>query len=1077
MVSIEHVSCVSVNREGEGIQLPQDIYAKQLRIIAGINFTQREVDIITCMLSGKTAKKIAELLFISPKTVEVHIRNIVLKFECNTKSAMIDLMEKSNKFPLVKKHYSSLLIQHTFVLELKKIAKMLTQKLSCLIIYNRTVKRLTTFFSYLIRDLQVVGIDVCMQHVQKNELSLYLVNNTQHFANNIIIYYLEPEQVESLEFKEMVQVACQRFWRLIFINIAHGSVATIPIKLSHFETIVLQDPKNYYYFVFEVVEKLLSPLDLQENISVLTQKYETLSGLSTSCDIAVQQTEIITPVVSGNIIFNTLKKKKILALIFVVICIIFFGIALSNKINHKQIANGIKNQSANNYALMEWNFPRQDSIFVNRKSLYNQLNIYNSNYKKHSLYDQPAIVSVFSGLGGVGKTQLALKYANQFKGFYTLKAWFYAENIVQLKQQYIEFSKVLGYKEVNPSFETAFSYIKTSLSKYPNWLFIYDNVTNYKEIKDFLPENGGHIVITTRQRYWPSAFNMFNIPVMTKDESLQLVESITSYQVKVADRGIVENLIEKLGYLPLALSQVSAYIRNNGISFAEYVKLYDQAEQKMLAIRTMPEGTEHVPISITWNANFDAIKTEAIQENLPPLAAILMTVCAYLEPNQIPKELLLIWLKKNYPEQKNHELILNHMLGQLNRYSLITLDPDKETIDIHRLVQAVLRHQHRKIIKKLDPYYPPITKGWYEDLLKVVYEEFTQKNLPTKDLQKKQLLLPHLQSIIAHHANLGLDAKSYILALANFEVGVALLYKEPYLSKIYLEQSLDIFEKKDGLYHLNVSRTLRNLGHIYGALGNIEESKVLLERALEIDEQIKSSEIASTLNNLGNVYGTLGRVKEQCQLLERVLKLDEQSSNPNNNDLAVSLNNLGNAYVASGEVNKGKSMLELSLGIFEKEYGKDDFKVGSVLTSLGHAYWVLGDLSLAQVQLERALKIKRGYYSTEHIAMGITLNNLGNVHKDLGDTNQAIFYLEQALKISEQHYGTNNLATAIILNNLGEVYQKIKNVNHATFLFTRAREIKKEYKVGAKSLNFGTAYGILGDANHKKCLQCSSLNN
>jgi hypothetical protein len=77
---------------------------------------------------------------------------------------------------------------------------------------------------------------------------------------------------------------------------------------------------------------------------------------------------------------------------------------------------------------------------------------------------------------------------NKFKDFYTLRAWFYAEKITQLKEQYIDFARSLGYNEENLSFSTALSYIKKSLSQYPGWLFIYDNVTNYQEIKDFLPE-------------------------------------------------------------------------------------------------------------------------------------------------------------------------------------------------------------------------------------------------------------------------------------------------------------------------------------------------------------------------------------------------------------------------------------------------------------------------------------------------------------------------------------------------------------------------------------------------------------
>lgn len=160
--------------------------------------------------------------------------------------------------------------------------------------------------------------------------------------------------------------------------------------------------------------------------------------------------------------------------------------------------------------------------------------------------------------------------------------------------------------------------------------------------------------------------------------------------------------------------------------------------------------------------------------------------------------------------------------------------------------------------------------------------------------------------------------------------------------------------------------------------------------------------------------------------------------------------------------------MERSLQIFKAESGPDGFKVGSVLTSLGHAEWVLNNLTQAKSYLESALKIKAEYYQTEHIAIAISLNNLGNVYKDLGNTTESISCLEKALKISEQHYGKNHLSTAIILNNLAAVYQIIQKNSQAQDLLAFTREIKKSYQLGESPLNFGTAYGVLGDVNHKK---------
>src|SRR5262245_29880059 len=108
-----------MNIDGQGYEnnkiiLPQEIYRSFLKTINGVSFTQREIDIAACICTGRSAKKIASLLSLSPKTIENHIRNIKIKLNCSSQESIIDFIEKSGKFILVKQYYSSLVIQHHF---------------------------------------------------------------------------------------------------------------------------------------------------------------------------------------------------------------------------------------------------------------------------------------------------------------------------------------------------------------------------------------------------------------------------------------------------------------------------------------------------------------------------------------------------------------------------------------------------------------------------------------------------------------------------------------------------------------------------------------------------------------------------------------------------------------------------------------------------------------------------------------------------------------------------------------------------------------------------------------------------
>ncbi len=1053
---------------------PKNIYASHLKKIQGIAFTSREIDIIACLLRGRRSSKIASLLSIAVRNVENRIAGIKLKLGCGSQEGIIDFIEKSGKLVFMNQYYTSLLIEIAFERELSKLFRSVTQHPVSYLVYDGEQKDNLFMLRELKKHLKLAGLTLwerkenyytLAQPHKKNEpsashviccLSVSLIENNRELFD----FFKNNHSVESIIF--------------ISLNTAVETDAptALPNDIQRFD---LTKQKNYYLMVFEVLKILLPNLSFEENILNFKKQCITLSDGSFN---HLEEEKTLLKNSGKQAVFSDsiLKQRKFTSFMNLVVLLFCIGWLYKNvAAEFWQIKSEISTPS--NKEIKTWNIPRQDYIFVGRQKLLENLHTklhnqesfdvrhFNPNSNSNTL-----AISACSGLGGVGKTQLALYYIRHSQHPYIFKGWFYAENIAQLKQQYIELAKVLGYQEEKPSFDSVLPYIKDWLSKNPGWLLVYDNVTTYKDIKDFLPETGGDIILTTRQRHWPNKFNLLEVNVMTPEEALQLIESITLRKIRTEDQEVVQKLIEKLGYLPLALAQASAYIRNNGIGFKDYLDRYYQAEQKMLADHAIPEGTEHVPVSVTWHTNFDAIKKEAMQQNIPSLSVQLMTVCAYLEPNQIPRALLLSWLKKTVPNQENPEWILDQLLGLLNRYSLITLDPNKQTLEIHRLVQAVLRHQHKQILKELDPYNPSLSQSWYENILNLAHEEFTRKTLAGEDDQRQQALLPHLQSLMSHYTALHLNPNSALLALISFDIGVSLCYKEPALSKDYLEQSLAIFKQKHGSNHLNVSRTLRYLGSIYCLLGDIKKSQALLERALRIDEKIYSNEITSTLNNLGIVYGIFGRVKEQCQLLERVLKMDEQSPDVIPHNIAASLHNLGTAYIASGELIKGQSMLERSLDIYEKEYGPDYFLTSTVLTSLGHANWVLGNLNQAKAQLERSLKIKAQYYHAEHIAIGISLNNLGNIHKDLGDSRKARLCLEKALKISEQHYGKDHLAAAIILNNL---YQTIHNINQSQMLFIRAKEIKQAYNIGDISLNFATGYGALGDANHKKLLQTS----
>lgn len=1088
----------------------------QLLDINGINFTRREIDVIACILNGRSTKLAATLLTVSHKTIDAHIRNILLKLKAQTQRRIVEFIESSDKYLYLKEHYTKLLIHAKFELILKNLQNSCDEPVSLCIVTNEGLRdQQSEFVKQLSFHFKLAGINVSstpIRNIKTHVIHCAFTNDTQSYSVT----------------KTLEQCA----YPIIFLTL--GEPITNSDKKPPLNSIYVKllDQEHYYSLVFLLLAKILPSESMTKNVEVFNAQYCMLNNNnivpSRSEENANRTSEHSEKRIFHVKKINLFSQKLTLSIaaVCVFLVIIFctsIYITNINSANSKEIAKEIAIPNINPISVqieaggsVTWNLPRQDHKFIGREALLEELKkqLHNQNFDAGKNVNTSSFnVAVCAGLGGIGKTQLALQYIHNSKHFYKLKAWFAAENINQLKQEYIDFAWALGYRDRGPSFENAFIYIKEWLSKNPEWLLVYDSVNSYEEIKDFLPAmSGGNVILTTRQQNWPNTFKKLNIELMTEKESMDLIQSIVSQKTQ-PDEETVKHLVRTLGYLPLALSQAGAYIRQTSISFADYSKLYDEHAQEFLSDKALPEGTNSRPIATTWNISLEAIAREDVTKYNNPLALHLLGACAYLAPSKIPYQLLLNWLKVSYPKMTKHEIILAKLIGQLGKYSMISKDEEGNII-IHRLVQAVVRSQQTMALGRKN-YYPTLTKKTFNILLQSIHNEFTKNEHILENERRQKALLPHMQSLLAHYDKIWPNAADVIIEPLLNDIGSVFgLIGDWHIGKHYHERALELMEKhyskrsikvtnsldllgnaarhsgdikkaqffhqlslaiKEKYYgqdHIKVAFSLDYLGRDYRSLGDFKQAKELHERSLIVKERYYGKdhvEVSHTLDQLGRDYRNLWDVKQAKKIHERSLKIKEINYGKGHVEVAYTLDQLGSEYRYLGDAKQAKELHERSFLIKEKYYGKDHVKVAHTMDQLGMDFMYLHEIKRAKLLHESSLKIKEKHYGSNHIELSSTLEHLGKENAYLGNIQQSKILHERALLIKTQHHGSNHPEIAESYTNLAAIYIKLHNLPQAKTYLDQALAITEHYH-GVDNIalveiliEFGNYYKYLND--------------
>jgi tetratricopeptide (TPR) repeat protein len=654
-----------------------------------------------------------------------------------------------------------------------------------------------------------------------------------------------------------------------------------------------------------------------------------------------------------------------------------------------------------------WNVPhRQNPNFTGREDILKQL--------LDSLHSgRVAAITAVHGLGGIGKTQVAIQYVYTFRSEYEVIWWVRSEQPISLVSDYAGLAAELNLPEKDAKEQAVpIEAVKHWFGQHEKWLLVFDNVHEPKDIKLLLPQGaGGHVIITSRNPNWRGVADQLKIQIWDKKESTAFIIKRTGINNSAA-AGV---LAEELGNLPLALEQACAYIEARGKTLPEYLSLFQLRQKELL---TKGELSTDYPDSVatTWSMAF---------ENLSIESASLLNICSFMAPDGIDWNLFSKKkdkicsqeIDKTIKTVLTDPLLFDEAVEILRKYSLIEIQ--NGNISLHRLVQAVTRDRLAEEEKK----------RWGKDVLKMNQAVFPEKSEDARFWPECKILVPHAMTLLALLDQMKYESEdsAYLLdRIANYLWSQAEYAKAEPLHR----HSLSIREQQLGPMHCDVALSLNGLALLLQDQGKYAEAEPLFRRSLSNYEQQLGENhphVAGSLNNLAKLFQDQGKYSKAEPLFRRSLSIREQKLGENHPDVAMSLNNLAALLYAQGKYEEAEPLFRRSLRIWEQQLGENHPDVAGSLNNLASLLQDQGKYAEAEPLYRRSLSILEQQLGEKHPDVAGSLNNLASLLQDQGKYAEAEPLYRRAVVILEKSLGNDHPNTIQGKKNLESLLEKMIN--------------------------------------------------
>ncbi|KAF3235112.1 hypothetical protein TWF192_001078 [Orbilia oligospora] len=702
----------------------------------------------------------------------------------------------------------------------------------------------------------------------------------------------------------------------------------------------------------------------------------------------------------------------------------------------------------------------RNHTFVGRKEKLTEIHEY---FTRTQFSNTPRIFALV-GIGGMGKTQIAIEYAYRHHGsYYTAVLWVSAANeetirasFINIMEHIIEEQARITWPESTPDYEmisrklgiaglvnsrgeiivdseiiindiqkALFHWLQ--LSKNSKWLLIIDNADDLEnfDIQKYIPNHGsGDIFVTSRRPEFSHVAEQANLEQLDKDSAINLLSSLAHITVprKDVEHELVA-VVTKLGFMPLAISHAGYFMQQTKVSPGEYLLHYEEAFMDAQArIPRFGWNYRRDKASTTWEMSFSRVEKENTE------AAFLLLMCSYLNYEEISEDL---WDTERFNRAQFRE-----MVGLLSSYSLVRV-VGTGIFSVHPVVHSWARE------RQAQPERLAVLKDVLILLGNASGRDKMSRESSNWDSREERMILAHLGYLDQHfdpsafesffhqeETKTGVEttAENKNLVIAFYNIAAVYNNGGKYGKALqWYEQVLPRSEKAFGKDHISTVRISTDIAVMYHNQGDYDTALTYYRQAFFGYKKNFGKNHLNTLTAMANIsrlyidqhkYNKAGKNYRRLLVGCRRYNLSE-----NNPVVLGAISGIAMVYGRLGEYDEAVLWYERAIASSEEFFGKNHPTTLSTVSALASVYYNQKKYSMAIQLYKQVLDNKERVLGEDHPSTLETINNLALAYQHQGSYDVAVQLFQKALIGKEKCWGEHHLSTIETVNSLSWAYQ------------------------------------------------------